>query len=170
MKRILIALSLITVSAFATFKVLAACGSYFQPAQSDSFTGGPSPNVFDKTAYWTIYWTDGTVTNTPPVKVTEPGECYPKASGGYLACYPGYDTPSLFQVRLGCGTKRRTSRRTGVVPTSVFMTPLLHTTTFLLTCVKRTAEVRAIGQTTSPQVVSVALLMEAALVVGAQPS
>ena len=46
MKRTLIALSLVAVSAFTTFKVLAECGSYFQPAQSDSFAGGPCPQHF----------------------------------------------------------------------------------------------------------------------------
>lgn len=64
MKRILIALVVTTISAFATFKVLAACGSYFQSAQADSFSGGPCPNSFSKTAYWTIYWTDGHVTTS----------------------------------------------------------------------------------------------------------
>jgi hypothetical protein len=100
MKRILIALSLVAVSAFTTFKVLAACGSYFQPAQSDFFSGGPCPNSFSKTAYWTIYWTDGHVT-TPPVQVTEAGGCFGGPSVGYTACYPGYDTPYFITSSLG---------------------------------------------------------------------
>jgi hypothetical protein len=43
MKRILLALTLVIVSSFVTFKVLAACGSYFQPHGADTFSGGPCP-------------------------------------------------------------------------------------------------------------------------------
>lgn len=94
MKRTLIALSLVAVSGFITFEVLAACGSYSQPAQSDSFSGGPCPNTFSKTAYWTIYWTDGHVTS-PPVQVTAAGACFGPDNGVYQACYPGFDQPTF---------------------------------------------------------------------------
>ena len=39
MKRTLIAVCLISVSTLITIKVLAACGSYFQPEGSDTFSG-----------------------------------------------------------------------------------------------------------------------------------
>jgi hypothetical protein len=52
MKRILIALTLLITSAFVTFTVLAACGSYFAPHSPDTFDGGPCPNSFSKTAHW----------------------------------------------------------------------------------------------------------------------
>ena len=59
MKRILIALILLITSAFVTFTVLAACGSYFAPHSPDTFDGGPCPNSFSKTAHWDLFFTDG---------------------------------------------------------------------------------------------------------------
>lgn len=91
MRRIFIFSVFMAVSAIVTVKVLAACGNYFQPAGNDTFTGGPCPATFSKTAYWTIYFTDGYVPN-PPVQVPEPGACFGPNNGVYQACYPGYDT------------------------------------------------------------------------------
>ena len=88
MRRILILLGLISVSAFATLEVLAYCGSYFQAeTPAVTFSGGPCPNAFDKTAHWHLFFTDGH--ETRDVQVPENGHCY----GTILACYPGYDTP-----------------------------------------------------------------------------
>jgi hypothetical protein len=100
MKRLLIALTLVAAGAFTTITVLAVCGSYFQPAQSDTFAGGPCPNAFSKTAYWTIYWTDGHVT-TPPVQVTASGSCFGPENGVFQACYPGFDEPYFAISSLG---------------------------------------------------------------------
>ena len=52
MKRVLTLISLVVLSSLVTFKVLAACGSYFQPHRADSLAGGPSPTSFSKTAHW----------------------------------------------------------------------------------------------------------------------
>ena len=51
MKRVLTVLSLVVLSSLVTFKVLAACGSYFQSHGDDSFAGGPCPTSFSKTAH-----------------------------------------------------------------------------------------------------------------------
>jgi hypothetical protein len=93
MKRTLLFLAVMVVSSTVTLTVLAAdCGSYFQSGGSDTFSGGPYPNAFSKTARWTIYFTDGYTTN-PAVQVTEQGE-YFWTPNGYVACYPGYEQPT----------------------------------------------------------------------------
>ena len=92
MRRILVFFFLMAVSAIATVNVLAiTCGAYFQSGGADTFNGGPCPATFSKTAHWTIYFTDGYVTN-PPIQVTESGDCT-GSDPAWLACYPGYDTP-----------------------------------------------------------------------------
>jgi hypothetical protein len=92
MKRILIILSLIGISAFATLKILAACGSNFTASGPDTFNGGVCPNSFTKTAHWDIFHTDGH--DWRDVKVTEPGACFTGYEIDYLTCYPGYDSPT----------------------------------------------------------------------------
>jgi hypothetical protein len=96
MKRILTALALIVVSAFITLEVLAACGSYFQPEGPDTFSGGPCPNTFSKTAHWHLFFTDGHETHD--VQVKENGRCF---GGTILTCYPGYDTPMWVETTIG---------------------------------------------------------------------
>jgi hypothetical protein len=98
MKRTLTPLTLIVVSMFVTLKVLAACGSYFQPHEPDTFAGGPYPSAFSKTAHWDLFFTDGHVQNNPPVNVTEPGAYF---NDGALACYPGYDEPIWQETTVG---------------------------------------------------------------------
>ena len=99
MKRILMGFALITLSAFATLEILAACGSYFQRDLSEphptgvSTDGGPCPTAFYKTEYWDLFYTNGHQVTNPPVNVREPGACYGPTDGVYQACYPGYDTP-----------------------------------------------------------------------------
>jgi hypothetical protein len=93
MKRIVMAVALISLSAFTTLEILAVCGSYFQPHGDDTFSGGPCPTAFSKTAHWDLFYTDGHTQTNPPVNVTEPGTCFGPENGTYTACYPGYDTP-----------------------------------------------------------------------------
>lgn len=93
MRRIVVFSALVAVSTMVTVTVLAiTCGAYFQSAGADTLAGGPCPTSFSKTAYWTIYFTDGYVTN-PAVQVTENGACFGPNNGVYQACYPGFDTP-----------------------------------------------------------------------------
>jgi hypothetical protein len=95
MRRILALLALIVVSAVATYEVLADCGSYFQPeTPAVTFSGGPCPNSFSKTAHWHLYFTDGHETHD--LQVPENGSCY----GGGAYCYPGYDTPVWTDINL----------------------------------------------------------------------
>lgn len=89
MKRTVVFLAVMACTSIVTVKVLADCGNYFQSGGSDSFAGGPCPAAFSKTAYWTIYFTDGYV-SVPNVQVTENGTCFPQIG----PCYPGYDTPT----------------------------------------------------------------------------
>lgn len=63
-------------------------------------SGGPCPTSFSKTAYWTIYFTDGYVTN-PAIQVTENGACLGPTNGVYQACYPGFDTPTWTNKQAG---------------------------------------------------------------------
>lgn len=95
----LITLALIIASTFLTFRVLANCGSYWQQYSADSFTGGPCPNTFDKTAHWTLFFTDGH--RVDDVKVKENGHCTNTANLGWVGCYPGYDTPYWMASTVG---------------------------------------------------------------------
>jgi hypothetical protein len=57
MKRALIGFALIAAGAFITVKVLAECGSYFQPEQADTFSGDALCGLFGpttKTAHWRL--------------------------------------------------------------------------------------------------------------------
>jgi len=97
MKRTLITVCLIGVSAFVTVKVLAACGSYFQTESPDTFSGGGCS--FNKTAHWRLFFTDGHETHD--VQVRENGKCFTSAAGQTYACYPGYDTPYFASTTVG---------------------------------------------------------------------
>lgn len=103
MKRVLIVLTLTVVSASVTFKVLAACGSYFAPVLPDTFDGGPCPNTFSKTAHWDLFFTDGHETRNLPVN--EPGRCITVEISpgvtGVIACYPGYNNPFWMETTVG---------------------------------------------------------------------
>jgi hypothetical protein len=58
MKRALIGFALIAASAFVTVKVLAECGSYFQPEKEDTFSGDPICGWYGpitKTAHWRLF-------------------------------------------------------------------------------------------------------------------
>src|SRR5438128_8713140 len=101
MKRLLIATCLFTLSAGASLTVLAACGSYFQQYSDDTFSGGPCPNSFSKTAHWTLFFTDGH--REDDVKVQENGKCTTTGSGdiGTYACYPGYYDPYFLSTTTG---------------------------------------------------------------------
>ena len=79
------------VSAIATKGVLVTCGSYFQAESPDTFSGGPCPSAFSKTAHWRIFYTDGH--EARDVQVSASGACYGPVNGVYQACYPGFDTP-----------------------------------------------------------------------------
>ncbi|HJR07721.1 MAG TPA: hypothetical protein VJ842_10705 [Pyrinomonadaceae bacterium] len=95
MRRIFLLFALMGVSAFVTLEVLAACGSYFQPDGADTFSGGPCPSSFNKTAHWHLFFTDGH--ETRDLHVTESGRCFTRNDVNY-ACYPGYDTPSWTDI------------------------------------------------------------------------
>lgn len=103
MKRILITLTLIVISSVVTYKVLAACGTGFQPEFPDTFSGGPCPNSFSKTAHWHLFFTDGHETSN--LQVTASGNCttYTDEGGGQhtVACYPGYDNPYWMETTVG---------------------------------------------------------------------
>lgn len=100
MRRTLIALFVTFVTAAITFKVLADCGSYFQPEKADTFSGGPCPNSFSKTAHWHLFFTDGH--ETSDVQVTANGACYgPPQYANNFFCYPGYDTPYWMSTTVG---------------------------------------------------------------------
>jgi hypothetical protein len=92
----LLALALTVGSTFITLEVLAACGSYFQPEGPDTFSGGPCPDAFSKTAHWHLFFSDGHETHD--IQVKEDGRCY---GGTVLACYPGYDTPMWAETNVG---------------------------------------------------------------------
>jgi hypothetical protein len=99
MKRILIALTLLITSAFVTFTVLAACGSYFAPHSPDTFDGGPCPNSFSKTAHWDLFFTDGHETRDLPVN--ENGRCFLVEGPSNVACYPGFNQPYWMETTVG---------------------------------------------------------------------
>jgi len=102
MRRILLTATLLIVSSFVSFKVLAACGSYFTPSSPDTFSGGPCPNSFSKTAHWDLFFTDGHETRN--LQVTENGECMSVTTPGgnaVIGCYPGYNQPYWMETTVG---------------------------------------------------------------------
>ncbi|MCU1267646.1 MAG: hypothetical protein JWM21_3964 [Acidobacteria bacterium] len=100
MRKLLITLALLTMSAFLTFKVLGACGTYIQPESSDTFSGTQCVTSFSKTAHWHLFFIDGHETHD--LQVTEPGHCY----GGLYACYPGFDAPYWVETSVGKWNQR----------------------------------------------------------------
>jgi hypothetical protein len=97
MKRALIGFALIAASAFITVKVLAECGSYFQPEKEDTFSGEAICGLYGpttKTAHWRLFYTNGHETHD--VQVTEDASCF--LSTGLHDCYPGYDWPTWSPV------------------------------------------------------------------------
>lgn len=100
MRRLLITLALLMVSAVLTFKVLGACGTYIQPEGNDTFAGVQCVTSFSKTAHWHLLFSDGHETHD--VQVNEEGRCYADT----YACYPGYDTPYWVETSVGKWNQR----------------------------------------------------------------
>jgi hypothetical protein len=91
MKRTLITFGLLMLSALSSLKILAACGSYFQPEGPDTFDGAtPGQGLFYKPAHWHLFFTDGH--ETRDVQVREPATYY-GSSLEPTYCYPGFDRP-----------------------------------------------------------------------------
>jgi hypothetical protein len=119
MKRTVLFLALMVFASAVTVKALVDCGNYFQSGGSDLFSGGPCPNAFSKTAYWTIYFADGYVT-FPAVQVSESGSCFGGEVSGYQACYPGYDTPTWTNKPTGVWNQVTHAPATGVTGACVY--------------------------------------------------
>jgi len=89
---------------------LAACGSYFNSASPDTYTGGPCPAGFFKTAHWDLFFTDGH--ETRDLTVTEPGRCIDDlANSPVLACYPGFNNPIWMETTVGVWNQVTTNPR-----------------------------------------------------------
>lgn len=98
MRKILLSLTLIVVSAFVSFNVIAGCGSYFQPeSPADTFSGSCAAGGFSKTSHWRLFFVDGHETHN--LEVSAPGIC--STGGPPNACYPGFDTPYWMESTVG---------------------------------------------------------------------
>jgi hypothetical protein len=91
MKRTLMILALVGISALAALKILAGCASNFTSSGADTFDGGPCPQNFYKTAHWDIFHSNGH--EWRDVKIREPGKCFSGFELPYMECFPGYDYP-----------------------------------------------------------------------------